>query len=170
LAAVAIVLLLFGEVTRRRLFSFPSHAATGGCVRSYLNRFIASFTGLATPPRLAIAMLLSLGAWALQVATYALVARAAHLDVPIAASVAAMLTVGVSFLVRATPGNVGVFQVIYAITMRSFGAAEGPAVAVSLLLQMLQVVPTVLIGTLVAPKLVRSANLAQGTMRVNGGT
>jgi uncharacterized membrane protein YbhN (UPF0104 family) len=99
-------------------------------------------------------------AWALQVATYHLVALAAHLSLPFAGSVAAMLAVGISFLIRATPGNVGVFQVVYALTVRSFGIAEGPAVAVALLIQMLQVVPTVLVGTLVAPRLLGGGRVA----------
>jgi uncharacterized membrane protein YbhN (UPF0104 family) len=108
---------------------------------------------VATPSRLASALVLSLLAWSLQVATYHLTARAAHLPLPLAGSVAAMLAVGISFLVRATPGNIGVFQVIYALTVRSFGVAEGPAIAVALLIQTLQVIPTIVLGTLAAPRL-----------------
>lgn len=107
-----------------------------------------------SPARIGVAMLLSLGAWALQVATYHLVAVAAHLAIPLAGSIAAQLAVGVSFLVRATPGNVGVFQVIYALATRSFGVAEGPAVAVALLIQTVQVIPVLIIGTVLMPGLV----------------
>ena len=78
-----------------------------------------------------------------------LIAVAAHLQFPLAGSVAAVLAIGVSFLVRATPGNVSVFEVIYAVTVGSFGIAEGPAVATALLIQTIQIVPTVLIGTVV---------------------
>src|SRR3954463_681581 len=92
----------------------------------------------ATPGRLAAGMVLSLAAWSLQVATYHLAVRATHLPLPLAGSVAALLAVGISFLVRATPGNVGVFQMIYALTVRSFGIAEAPAVAVALLIQTVQ--------------------------------
>ena len=151
LVSVAVALVAVGELARRGVLAFDAGQAADRRVQSYLRRFATSLASLGTSSRLAAAMALSLGAWALQVATYHLVARAAHLDVPLAASVAAMLTVGVSFLVRATPGNVGVFQVIYALTMRSFGVANGAAVAVSLLLQMLQVIPTIVIGTLVTP-------------------
>jgi uncharacterized membrane protein YbhN (UPF0104 family) len=66
-----------------------------------------------------------------------------------------MLAVGISFVVRATPGNVGVFQVVYALAVRSFGIAEGPAVAVAMLIQTLQVIPTIILGILAAPKLAR---------------
>lgn len=110
---------------------------------------------MATPSRLATALLLSLAAWSLQVATYHLAARAAHLPLPLSGSIAALLAVGISFLVRATPGNVGIFQVIYALTVRSFGIAEAPAVATALLIQTLQVVPVVVLGTVAAPGLLR---------------
>jgi uncharacterized protein (TIRG00374 family) len=127
--------------------------ALGGRIAAYFRRVRGDVALVASPARLASGMLLSLAAWSLQVATYHLTARAAHLPLPLAGSVAAMLAVGLSFLVRATPGNVGVFQVIYALTVRSFGIAEGPAVAAALLIQTVQVLPTVVIGTLLAPRL-----------------
>jgi uncharacterized membrane protein YbhN (UPF0104 family) len=107
-------------------------------------------------------MLLSLGAWSLQVATYHLAARAVHLPLPLAGSIAALLAVGISFLVRATPGNVGIFQVIYALTARSFGIAEAPAVAAALLIQTIQVLPVVLLGTAAAPGLLRGTPRGAG--------
>jgi uncharacterized protein (TIRG00374 family) len=122
-------------------------------VRSYVRRFTSSANEIASPARLAGGMLLSLCAWALQVATYHAIALAAHLPISLSGSVAAMLAIGISFLIRATPGNVGVFQVIYAVTASRFGIAEGPAVAAALLIQTIQVLPTVLIGTLLAHSL-----------------
>jgi uncharacterized protein (TIRG00374 family) len=136
--------------------STPS-SGIGGRLARYLRRVRGDVAVVASPARLTAAMLLSLAAWSLQVATYHLTARAAHLPLPLAGSVAAMLAVGISFLVRATPGNVGVFQVIYALTARSFGIAEGPAVAAALLIQTVQVVPTVVLGTLLAPRLLGGA-------------
>ena len=121
-----------------------------GRVRSYIRRFTSSANDIASPGRLSLAMLLSLGAWALQVVTYHVVALAAHLPISLSGSVAAMLAIGISFLVRATPGNVGVFQLIYAMTVSRFGIADGPAVAAALLIQMIQVLPTVLIGMFAA--------------------
>jgi len=155
-ASVALVLAVLaltalGIATRRNGIAraTASTELAGGRVRSYLRRFVASVAETGSPARLVMGMALSLCAWALQVATYHLIALAAHLPIPLAGSVAALLAIGVSFLIRATPGNVGVFQVIYAITVGSFGIAEGPAVAAALLIQTIQVVPTVLIGTFV---------------------
>ena len=115
---------------------------------------------LASPARLSVAMLLSLGAWGLQVTTYHAVAVAAHLPLPLSGSIAALLAIGISFLIRATPGNIGVFQLIYAMTVRGFGIAEGPAVAAALLIQTIQVLPTIVVGTAMTHGLLRRRALA----------
>ncbi|HEX2781422.1 MAG TPA: lysylphosphatidylglycerol synthase domain-containing protein, partial [Gemmatimonadaceae bacterium] len=116
----------------------------------YASRFVGGLATGSTMPRLAVALLLSIGAWLLQVATYHVTARAAQLPIPLAGSITALLVVGVSFLVRATPGNVGVFQVAYLLASRSFGMPDAPALAVALLIQALQVGPTLLAGAVAA--------------------
>jgi uncharacterized protein (TIRG00374 family) len=131
-------------------------------LRSYVARFARGIADVASPSRLVVGMLLSLGAWALQLATYHLTARAAHLPLPLTGSLVALLAVGVSFLVRATPGNVGVFQVAYALAARSFGVPESPAVAVALLIQTLQVIPILIAGTIVSPRLMRAQPNGRG--------
>jgi uncharacterized protein (TIRG00374 family) len=158
LTLAALLLVALGIGARRHAAAAGAGGAaavSGGRVSAYLRRMRSGTALVATPPRLAAAILLSLGAWSLQVATYHLAARAAHLPLPLAGSVAALLAVGISFLVRATPGNVGIFQVIYALTVRSFGIGEAAAVAVALLIQTVQVLPTVLVGTVAAPRLLR---------------
>ena len=146
LMAAVVALTVLGTRTPRRRSRPRERRASR--LRSYRDRFVSSVSHIASPSRLGVAMLLSLNAWALQVATYHLVARAAHLPISLAGSVSAMLAIGFSFLLRATPGNIGIFQVVYALTARSFGIAEAPAVAVALLIQSVQVLPTVLLGTL----------------------
>jgi uncharacterized membrane protein YbhN (UPF0104 family) len=156
LALAALLLAALGARTRRGPFAAPGGAgAPVGPLVAYLRRMRSGAALVAAPPRLAAGMLLSLAAWSLQVATYHLAAGAAHLPLPLAGSVAAMLAVGISFLVRATPGNVGVFQLIYALTVRSFGIPEAPAVAVALLIQTVQVIPVIVVGSLAAPRLLR---------------
>ena len=122
-------------------------------IRGYASRFASSAAEVAGPGRLATALLLSIAAWVLQIATYDFVARAALLPLPIAGSVAALIAIGVSFLVRATPGNVGIFQLVYVVTVHSFGVSPAPAVAVALLIQAVQVIPTLLAGAVAAPRL-----------------
>jgi uncharacterized protein (TIRG00374 family) len=141
------------QVLRLRLRTTEPEGRMG----SYLRRFTSSANDIASPRRLAAAMLLSLCAWALQVMTYHVIALAAHLPISLSGSVAAMLAIGISFLIRATPGNVGVFQVIYAMTVSRFGIPEAPAVAAALLIQTIQVLPTVGIGTVAAYGLARGS-------------
>ena len=124
-----------------------------GRIRAYMGRFGRGIADVASPGRLIVAMILSLGAWALQLATYHLTARAAHIPLAVTGSLTALLAVGISFLIRATPGNVGVFQLAYALAVRPFGVQQGAAVAVALLIQTLQVIPTLIAGVMASPRL-----------------
>ena len=56
------------------------------------------------------------------------------------------------FLLRATPGNVGFFQLAYALAAVHFGADRDAAIAASLLLQTLQIIPVPLLGVAMAPE------------------
>jgi uncharacterized membrane protein YbhN (UPF0104 family) len=150
LAGSLVVLLTLGIGTRRGRRAPTGMAATS--TPSHASGFWRAFTDLGSLRLMTLALALSLFAWALQVATYHLVARAAHLRLPLTGSVAAVLSVGISFLIRATPGNIGVFQAVYALTVRWFGVGESDAVATALLIQIVQLVPTVLIGSLVTPR------------------
>ena len=62
-----------------------------------------------------------------------LTARAAHFNLPLVGTVAAILAVNLGFAVRATPGNVGVFQAMYALTAAGFGMDKDQAIAVAFL-------------------------------------
>ena len=159
-AAVGVLVgiaVLFGVLLKRSpaiaaLTVYPSTVV--GRVRSYLGRFMDSVRGILTLKRITLAMLLSLVNWAAQIATYHLVAVAAHFPISIPGSVATLITANVGFLVRATPGNVGVFQVVYGVTAQALGLDKAAAVAVALLLQLIQNVPVTLLAILIAPDLI----------------
>jgi uncharacterized protein (TIRG00374 family) len=126
----------------------------------YFKRFGRSVAVLSTGPRFVGAFALSLVAWALQAATFHLTALAAHATVdagqplPPTASVAALLLVNAGLLIRATPGNVGVFQLLYSLAVTQFGMARETAIGVSLLIQTLQILPITALGVLLAPEFV----------------
>jgi uncharacterized protein (TIRG00374 family) len=122
--------------------------------RQYGSRFMNAISGISTGPRFSAALLLSVGIWAMQVATYALTARAAHLHLPLVGTVAAILAVNVGFAIRATPGNVGLFQVLYAATATAFGVNEEKAIAVAFLIQTQQILPVTLLGIGLAPEFI----------------
>lgn len=123
-------------------------------VGSFFRWFAASMGALANGPRFVGALVLSLLAWVFQIVTFALCAKAAGVDVPLAASLAGLLAVNLGLVLRATPGNVGFFQFAYALTVEQFGVPRDPAIAISLLIQTLQVVPVTIIGIALAPEFV----------------
>jgi uncharacterized membrane protein YbhN (UPF0104 family) len=65
----------------------------------------------------------------------------------------AWLAVNASFLIRLTPGNVGVFQLLYALAATSTGLSRDSAVAVAFLIQVIQYIPVTIVGLLFAPSL-----------------
>ncbi|MEO6332117.1 MAG: lysylphosphatidylglycerol synthase transmembrane domain-containing protein [Gemmatimonadaceae bacterium] len=141
------------SIARPQLEPGPA-TGLGAKIRLFLRGFAQSMGALASGPRFVIALALSILAWLGQIATFAFAAMAAGLEVPIAASLAALLAVNLGLILRATPGNVGFFQFAYALTVERFGIPREPAIAVSLLIQTLQVIPVTLIGVALAPEFV----------------
>lgn len=125
-----------------------------GKVKSYFKHFAQTIGGISTGPRFAAALALSVGVWAMQVWTYSLTARAAHFNIPLVGTVAAILAVNLGFALRATPGNVGVFQGLYALTAAAFGMDKDQAIAVALLIQTQQIIPITLLGVAMAPEFI----------------
>lgn len=120
----------------------------------YMKRFMHTIGGISTGPRFGAALALSVGVWALQVWTYALTARAAHFNLSIVGTIAALLAVNLGFAVRATPGNVGLFQAAYALTAEAFGMNRDQAIAVAFLIQAQQILPVTLLGVALAPEFI----------------
>lgn len=161
---VALCALLAWRGARRQAASaivapaVPSTAPNSGrwrAARAYLARFAHGVTGLAAPRRLGVALLLSLLSWAGQAVVYHLTSRAVGFPASFAASTAAMLAVNLAFVIQTTPGNVGVFQLVYALVMTAFGLPRDAAVGVALLIQALQIVPVTALALLLAPHLAR---------------
>lgn len=134
--------------TRRASASWWAH------LKSYLAGFAQSARALASGPRFTSALILSMLAWICQVLTFKYAADAAHVSMSIAASVATLLAINLGLLIRATPGNVGFFQFVFAITAEQFGMDRNDAIAISLLIQTLQIVPVTLLGVALAPEFI----------------
>ena len=114
--------------------------------RDYWHRLSATSAEVATAPRLGAAVALAFVAWAGQWATFHYAAHAASFPTSPADSLLALLVVNASFLVRLTPGNVGVFQLLYALAATSTGLDKDSAVAVAFLISIIQYIPVTLIG------------------------
>lgn len=121
--------------------------------RLYGHNFLRTLTGISTGPRFAASLGISVGIWALQVATYQLTAQAAHFQISIVGTIAAILAVNLGFAIRVTPGNVGVFQMIYAVTAAGIGLDKDQATAVAFLIQTQQILPVTILGLLAAPQM-----------------
>jgi uncharacterized protein (TIRG00374 family) len=123
-----------------------------GKLRAWLSEFGRSMHDLATGPRIISMVLLTFLAWLGQLATFALAAAAAHVHLSIPGNLAALLAVNVSLIVRATPGNIGFFQFAYTLMTTPFGVPKESAIAVSLLIQTIQIIPITLLGVALAPE------------------
>ena len=159
LAAIVLLLIFFVYATRHiKPEHVPERRAKPrtwwGKVRAYISSFGQTAGRLATGPRFLAAMALSLLAWACQLWTFQLAAAAAHVSIPLGGSLACLLGINVGLIIRATPGNVGFFQFVYALTAGEFGVSRDDAIAVSLLIQTIQILPLTILGVALAPEFI----------------
>ena len=119
----------------------------------YGRNFLRTLTGISTAGRFAASLLISVVVWVMQVTTYALTAKAAHFDLSLVGTIAAILAVNLGFAIRATPGNVGVFQMMYAVTAVAFGMDKDTATGVAFLIQTQQILPVTILGLAAAPQM-----------------
>ena len=132
----------------------PRPATWQGRLKQYGSRFVGTIAHVSSGPRFIAALLLSVTAWALQVITYQMTAEAAHFPMTPVATIAALLAVNLGFALRATPGNVGIFQAAYAATAVAFGFDKEQAIAVAFLIQAQQILPVTLLGVSLAPEFI----------------
>jgi len=158
LALLLSVVLMIYLIRRPHLdeIQMPETKADGwrGRVREYLRHFGTTVGGISTGPRFVAALALSFANVATQVWTYSLTARAADFKLSLVGTVAALFAVNLGFAVRATPGNVGVFQALYALVATAFGMNRDQALAVAFLIQTQQIIPVTLIGVALAPEFI----------------
>jgi uncharacterized protein (TIRG00374 family) len=163
LAGVIVLMIYLIRRPEKSHVAVPDTAGWRARVGSYFRHFLDTLGGISTGPRVAAAVVLSVGVWAFQVWTYALTARAAGFDLPLVGTVAALLAVNLGFAVRATPGNVGVFQMMYAVTAAGFGMDKDQAIAVAFLIQTQQIIPVTVLGIALAPEFIFKPRTARRT-------
>src|SRR3954467_11427235 len=159
LVLIVLLLVFFVYATRRMK---PEHVPERRArPRTFMGKFRAYFVSfgqtagrLATGPRFLGAILLSLGSWACQLWTFVVAASAAHVPMPLAGSLACLLGDNAGLIIRATPGNDGFFQFVYALMAEQFVSARNEQIAVSLLIQTLQILPLTLLGIVLAPEFI----------------
>jgi uncharacterized protein (TIRG00374 family) len=164
ISAVVIASVVAARRARRRDRSGEPGTSRPGRLRAHLAHFVTGLVELPTARRVLPAVALSLFAWGLQAITYHLAALATGLEVSFVASTVAMLAVNLSFLLPLTPGNVGVFQAVYAVTMAAYGVSSDAAIATSLFLQALQILPMTALALVLAPDLIFRRTQMQTTL------
>ena len=135
----------------------PKPATWQGRLTQYGSRFVGTIAQVSSGPRFIAALLLSVLAWGLQVATYQMTAQSAHFAMTPVSTIAALLAVNLGFALRATPGNVGVFQAAYAAAAVAFGLDKNEAIAVAFLIQAQQILPVTALGIALAPEFIFKA-------------
>lgn len=124
-------------------------------VRVYARRIATVAHQVVTWRRLAIAVPLTFLDWSCQLMSYHLVARAAHLQLPLSGSLVALLAVNLGLVIRVTPGNVGIFEFAYATAAHAHGVPMDAALAVGLLIHLTQDLPTIVAGLVVGRRFLR---------------
>ncbi|MES2177747.1 MAG: lysylphosphatidylglycerol synthase transmembrane domain-containing protein [Gemmatimonadota bacterium] len=132
----------------------PKPVTWQGRLKEYGSRFVGTIGAVSSGPRFIAALALSVLAWGLQVATYQMTAQAAHFPMTTVSTIAALLAVNLGFALRATPGNVGLFQAAYAAAAVAFGLDKNEAIAVAFLIQAQQILPVTLLGVSLAPEFI----------------
>jgi uncharacterized protein (TIRG00374 family) len=129
--------------------------------KHYGRGFLRTITQVSTPGRFGLAMAATVIIWGLQAASYHLTAVAAGFPIPVVATIAALLAANLGFAIRTTPGNVGVFQLLYAMTIAALGFDKDTATGVALLIQAQQVLPVTILGILAAPEMLTQRKTAR---------
>ena len=143
LVAAAVFLAVLLTVPR------PERPATGNGWRHQLSVLRECIRCLSTPRRFGIALLLSAGVWLLQLLEYTIVAESLGMNLPFGASVAAMIVINAGLLLRATPGGLGYFEFAYALAVSHFGVTTDMAVAIALVIQMIEIIPVTLAAVVI---------------------
>jgi uncharacterized protein (TIRG00374 family) len=114
--------------------------------RADLVRYAASLRAQSTARRIAPALVLTLAAYACDIAFTWAVLRALQADAGLAAAVVANVFLVFAGLLPAAPAGLGAHQAASALSLALFGIAPGEAIAFSALAQALTVLGAVLLG------------------------
>lgn len=115
---------------------------------AWMRGVVAPFVAPGASRRYAVPLAWSLANWVGGWWCLHLVAMATGADVPVAASLTALLVLNVAGLPRLTPGNVGVTQASLVAVLVAAGADGGAALAAGVVLQAVEVLPLLPLGAL----------------------
>jgi uncharacterized protein (TIRG00374 family) len=154
--AIALFVVLYRVGGRGPVGSRPADAAGGAALagisrlwvrlRAFADRIEPGLRALRQPGTVALALALSLCAWALETGMVVLCARSIHLAVGPALAVVVLLGINLAMALPSLPASVGAFEGAAALVLILAGIPKGPAVAFALLYHVIQIVPVTIVG------------------------
>jgi len=116
-------------------------------IEEMLDNFLIGVQSLRHPSMILIAATLSFGSWTMEVAMYALVGKAFHLDLGLHVYYLIAASANLALSILASPGGVGPFEVTtQAVLIDIYGVSSGVAEAYAISLHALLLAPVILIG------------------------
>jgi uncharacterized membrane protein YbhN (UPF0104 family) len=140
--ASVILVVFFALILARKDWELPAW------LPKPVHKAIASLVRISSWRRVVWPVALGVMNWIIQWSTFHLVLRALGVRPTLAASLMALLVTNLGGLFHLTPANVGIFQASMVASLVPFGIPAERAMAASLALQAIQVVPIVAIGFL----------------------
>ena len=117
-----------------------------GRLAQWVVHFFSSLALMRTRQQIIPLVLLSLGAWCLEGALFAAVAKSVHIDDPGIAPWFALSTGTLGTLLPSTPGYVGTFDYLTMVGFLAYGFAQSLAAACALLVHVVLWVPQTIVG------------------------
>ena len=98
-------------------------------------------------PRIALrGMLLTIASWATLGVSYAILANAFHLQLPLVGGMLVVVATNLSLVLPSSPAALGVFEAATVIALRAFDVPHAEALSYALVLHLLNLVPFLVIG------------------------
>ena len=134
-----------------RLSRAPSARARPGRLQQLIARLRGGLVGLRDPRVVVPALLYSVGAWAVEIATTQIALAAFHLPHDVAHAMAVLFGVNLALAVPAPPANLGSFELGASLSLVAFGGSKEKAAAFALGLHGVQLVSTLVLGLAFLP-------------------
>ncbi len=109
-------------------------------------KFLHGAASISSISELIKILFLSFFIWGIEVCVYIAMTHAFNVEAPLLACFLMLVTVNLGMLVPSTPGGLGVFQFMVVKSLGIFNIASGLAMAVAIVLHMIQIVPITIIG------------------------
>ena len=119
-------------------------------LRSLLDRVLLGAAALRSPAGFALVALLTAGAFAVAVAMFAVIARAAGVELSIAQCALAMGAVALSTSIPAAPGSIGTYEFVGLTILTALGIDPEVALSIVLLVHLAATLPLALAGLVAA--------------------